>query len=164
MSNFAGSDLKKISSKYLFFTKYVFPTLWFGILAFVMVIVLINRAYEETPIAIVVPCFLSILGYFVMKKLVWDLVDEVYDCGDLLLVRNRGVEDRVPLSNIMNVSATLVMNPPRITLRLVKPGKFGSEIAFVPVRPFTMNPFAKNQVVDDLIIRVDKARSTRSVR
>jgi len=51
-----------------------------------------------------------------------------------------------------------MVNPPRITLRLVRPGRFGREITFTPVKPFTMNPFTRNPVADDLIERVDKAR------
>jgi hypothetical protein len=110
----------------------------------------------------VVPLFMAAFGFFLMKKLVWDLVDEVYDCGDFLLIRNRGEEDKVSLSNVMNVNASTHMNPPRITLRLVSPGKFGTEIPFSPLTGFTLNPFAKNKVAEDLIVRVDQARSKRA--
>jgi hypothetical protein len=109
------------------------------------------------------PAFMVVLGFVVMKKLVWDLVDEVYDCGDFLLIRNRGEEERIALSNIMNVNASTLMNPPRITLRLVNRGKLGQEIAFSPITGFTVDPFAKNKVAEDLIIRVDQARSKRAV-
>lgn len=155
--------MKKISSNFLFITKNIFPVLWFGILAFVMIMMFASRAYEKAPIALVGPCVMAIFGYFLMKKLVWDLVDEVYDCGDSLLIRERGEEERVPLSNIINVSASMLVNPPRVTLRLVKPGKFGDEISFSPMRPFTINPFARNPITDDLIIRVDMARSKRVI-
>lgn len=157
---FAG-NMKIISSKYLFFTKHLFPVLWFGILAFVLLMMVASKVYEKAPVAVVVPCVLMVFGYFMMKKIVWDLVDEVYDFGDYLLIRNGGDEERVPLSNIINVSSTLFMNPPRVTLRLAKPGKYGEEISFSPIRPFTFNPFARNQVIDDLIVRVDKARAER---
>ena len=43
-------------------------------------------------------------GYFVMKKLVFDLVDEVWDDGEALLIKNRGQEERVALRDIKNVS------------------------------------------------------------
>ena len=104
-----------------------------------------------------------VFGYFLMKKLVWDLVDEVYDCGDFLLVKNRDEEERIALSNIMNVNASTYINPPRITLRLVNPSKFGSEVAFSPITGFKLNPFAKNAVAEDLIVRVYQARSKRAV-
>lgn len=51
-------------------------------------------------------------------------------------------------------------NLPRVTLRLVKPGRFGSEISFALPARFSFNPFAKHPVVEDLIVRVDKARRT----
>ena len=43
-------------------------------------------------------------GYFVMKKLVFDLVDEVWDDGEALLIKNRGQEEHVALRDIKNVS------------------------------------------------------------
>jgi hypothetical protein len=81
----------------------------------------------------------------------------------LFLIKNRREEDMIALSNIMNVNVTTYMNPPRITLRLVKPSKFGSEISFSPITGFKLNPFAKNEVAEDLIVRVDQARSRRAV-
>lgn len=112
--------------------------------------------------ALVIPLAMAVFGFFLMKKLVWDLVDEVYDCGDALLVKNRDEETLVPLSNIMNVSASVLQNPPRITLRLIKPGAFGNEIAFAPIIGFRINPFAKNRVAEDLIVRVHNAKGGRA--
>jgi hypothetical protein len=97
-----------------------------------------------------------------MKKLVWDLMDEVHDCGDSLLIRNGSEEEIIPLSNIMNVSASTNTNPPRITLRLVRPGRFGTDVAFSPQSRMSFNPFAKNLVAEDLIVRVDQARLRRA--
>ncbi|HET8578915.1 MAG TPA: hypothetical protein VFO18_17595 [Methylomirabilota bacterium] len=156
--------MKKISSSSAFFYKKIFPALWFGGLAFFVVAIALSGALEKDPMvlgALVIPLVMAVFGFLIMKKLAWDLVDEVYDCGDFLLIKNRGEEDRVALSSIMNVSASTLMNPPRITLRLVYSGKFGNEIAFSPVRGWTLNPFAKNQVAEDLIVRVDQARSKR---
>ena len=101
-----------------------------------------------------------VFGYFLMKNMVWDLMDEVHDGGDFLLVRKGSDEERVPLANIMNIDAWINMNPPRVTLRLVKPGRFGSEVTFSPPWRFSFNPFAKHPLVEDLILRVDKAKRT----
>jgi hypothetical protein len=152
--------MKRISSRSTFFNKKVFPAVWFGFLD--CFILLAIRAPQKDSMILVVPILMGVFGFFLMKKLVWNLVDEVYDCGDHLLVRNRGDEDEVALSNIMNVSASVFVNPPRITLRLVNAGKFGNEIAFSPPSRFVLNPFAKDPVSEDLIIRVDQARSKRS--
>ncbi len=154
--------MTRISAKYLFVMKRIFPLLWFGFLACFMVAAVLSGAYKQDLGFMVMPCLMAVFGFFIMKKLVWDLVDEVYDGGDFLLVKNRGEEDRVLLSNIMNVSVSTNMNPPRITLRLVVPGRFGGEVSFSPASSFTLNPFARNPIAEDLIVRVDQARSART--
>jgi hypothetical protein len=107
------------------------------------------------------PVLMLVVLIVVMKKLVWDLADEVLDGGDYLVVKKGRIEERVPLSNIMNVSATTMVNPPRIELRLVEPGRLGERIAFSPVKNASLNPFARNAVAEDLIVRVDRARANR---
>jgi hypothetical protein len=153
---------QKISSKSTFFFKTLFPIFWFGFLAFLIVTELFSGVLQKAPTAFIVPFLMAAIGFVVLKKLVWDLVDEVYDCGDRLLVRNNGQEAAIRLSEIMNVSVSTTVNPPRITLRLVNPSPFGAEIAFSPMRDFTFNLFAKYPIAEDLIVRVDKARSTRN--
>ena len=157
------STMKLISSKHLFFNKKRFPFLWFGLLGFFVALELVTGAYKKVPEFLIIPCVLAVYGFFFMKKFVWDLVDEVYDCGDSLLIKGRGIEERVPLSHVMNVSASTNMSPPRITLRLAEPGELGPEISFCPAAPFTLNPFAKNVVAEDLIVRVDRARTKRGL-
>lgn len=156
--------MKKISSGSTAFYKKVFPLVWFGFLAFFVLTSLLAGSVQDGQwLFIIMPCFMALIGFFVMKKLIWDLVDEVQDCGDYLLVRNGDDEDKIPLSNIMNVSASTNTNPPRITLRLVKPGRFGPEVSFSPPLKFSLNPFARNAVAEDLMVRVDQARSRRAV-
>ena len=151
-----------ISSRWTFFYKRAFPVFWFGFLALFVVIALVGGAANKDLVFLAVPCVLALFGFFVFRRLIWDLADEVIDAGDALIVRNRGEEDTVPLSNIMNVSASTLTNPSRITLRLARAGRFGREIVFSPKRPFTLNPFARNPVAEDLIVRVDDARARRA--
>jgi hypothetical protein len=147
------------------FHKRVLPIILFGVVAIAVTVSLSVGAFRSQPLLILPPIAVAVLGYVVMRKLVWDLVDEVYDGGDYLLVRNGGKEDRVALSNIMNVSASTMTNPPRVTLRLSTPGRFGDEIVFSPIKPITLNLFARNKIADDLIVRVDRARrGERAVR
>jgi hypothetical protein len=149
----------KISSKSTTFHKRVFPIIWIGFLVVFVASVLSRGEFQggKWPL-LAMPVLVTALGFFLMKKLVWDLMDEVHDGGNFLLLRKGGEEERVPLSNIMNVSASTHTNPQRVTLRLVKPGRFGSEVAFAPTARFSFNPFAKHPIVEDLIVRVDKAR------
>lgn len=152
----------KISSSLTFFNKKIFPLIWFGFLAFFLIEEITHRIYETKPLALIVPFVMAVFGYFVMKNLIWDLADEVYDYGEFLLIRRSDKEERVALSNIMNVSFSDNRNARRITLRLVQPGSLGAEISFSPVSSFTIIPSAKNPIAEDLIIRVDNARRNRS--
>jgi hypothetical protein len=145
------------------FYKYVFPVIWFGVLATFFVTGWIAGAPQQSPVFLVMPCLMALFGYFLFRKLLWVLVDEVKDCGTYLVVRNRNEEVTIDLSNIMNVSATTNMNPPQVTLRLVQPCRLGDEVVFSPKRgSFSLNPFKKNEIVEDLIVRVDRARLTRA--
>ena len=153
--------MMKISSGSIWFAKRVFPPIWFGFLGLFAVFAAINATATEDWFFVVAPLLMVPFGVIAMKKLVWTLVDEVYDGGDHLLVRNRGEEDRIPLSNIINVGAAVVGSSSPVTLRLAEPGKFGNEIAFLPLGSSRLRPFAKNAIVEDLIVRVHQAR-TRS--
>jgi len=152
--------LKKISSGMTRFNKKVFPVFWFGFLAVFVVGGTLAGGLRTEPMFLLVPGVMAVFGFFLMKKLVWDLVDAVFDYGDYLLVKNKGTEDRIMLSDIMNVSSSTLMNPPRVTLKLVRASKFGREIAFSPATKFTLNPFAKNEIAEDLIDRAYRARTS----
>ena len=99
---------------------------------------------------------MMIFGYFLMKKLVWDLIDEVYDEGTVLLFKNRGTEFRVNLKDIKNVSYTTMVNPPRVTLSIRYLTDLGDELSFSP--PTSWIPFKKNKDIEELVDRIDKAR------
>ncbi|MFZ3322651.1 MAG: hypothetical protein WA190_09775 [Usitatibacter sp.] len=150
--------MTRISSKQVYFLKWIFPVL-FLVVMLVPIGIGLTVPRNPPPVAIFfMPLVMIPILFLVLRKFVWDLMDEVYDGGDYLLVKKGDKEDRIALSNIMNVSATLMVNPPRVTLRLVNPSRFGKEVSFSPVRPVTLNPFARNTIADDLIERVDKAR------
>jgi len=111
--------MKRLSSTMTTFHKKGFPALWFGFMGFFVTVAITSGVVVKGGVMfLIVPCVLAVFGYFMMKKLVWDLVDEVYDGGDFLVIRNRGRETHVPLTDIMNVSSSMSVNPPRITLKL----------------------------------------------
>ena len=144
--------MKIISSKLIFYYKTIFPLFWFGILGVVLASTIISGVASKEPIALVVPIVMAIFGYCIMKKLVFELVDEVIDGGSFLIIKNKGWEDRIELSNIMNISATQYINPSQVVLRLLQPCRFGSQIAFMP--QFKFGLFPRNEVVEDLMLRV----------
>src|SRR6202011_1403572 len=106
-----STTMKKLSSDFTVFHKRVFPVLWFGFLVLFVVAGLAHGVAGANPMFLVIPFAMAAFGYFLMKKLVWDLVDEVYDGGDYLVVRNRGEESQIPLSAIVNVSVATMINP-----------------------------------------------------
>jgi hypothetical protein len=154
--------MRRISSRGTFWYKRVFPAFWFGFLVlFIGIPLFFNRGGHSPPFPfLVIPLIMIVVGFFIMKKLLFDLVDEVWDDGDTLLVKNRGQEERIVLSDIKNVSYSPFVNPPRVTLSLRRPTIFGEQISFgAPVRfiPFTTSP-----AIDDLIDRIDAARQRRA--
>ena len=58
---------------------------------------------------------MAIIGYRFMKKMAFNLVDEVFDLGDALLVRNGGQEERIALADIKNVNFFPYMSPSQVT-------------------------------------------------
>jgi len=152
--------MRLISSKMTFFNKRVFPAIWFGFLAVFIGLALFSGAGRNPasllPV-LIAPAIMIVFGYVIMKKLVFDLADEVWDDGDSLVVKNGGQEQRIALSDIKNVSYSPFVNPPRVTLSLRRPTVFGDEITFSA--PLRLVPFSKSPVITDLIERVDQARS-----
>jgi hypothetical protein len=158
--------MKRISSKRTVFYKRLFPVLWFGFLAsFVLAGLLANRrTHVEAVPMLLVPLVMTVIGYVLFRRLLFDLVDEVWDDGDALIVKNTGVEERVPLKSIINIGYSLLTNPERVTLTLRDAGPFGKEITFMPLsRAFSFRWLSRNPIVDELIERVDQARRRGSL-
>jgi hypothetical protein len=149
--------MMRISSGSTWAYKRVFPALWCAALA-MFFIVNVGFSGQRNPLFLIIPLAMVGLGGLFMRKVIWILMDEVLDDGDHLVVRKHGDEERIPLSEIVNISAT-PGRPPTITLRLRHSGRFGDEIAFMPYSHYTLNPFAKHPVAEDLIARVDRARA-----
>ncbi len=152
--------MTKISSSMTFFHKRVFPCLWFGILGVFLVLEIVALAADDNPLPgpfVVVPLVMGVFGYGLMRALCFDLVDEVWDCGDSLLVRNGAVEEEIPLKDFSNLSFSPLINPPRAVMRLRRDSAFGREIAFCA--PVVWIPFKTPQIIYDLIDRIDAARA-----
>lgn len=150
--------MRRISSRITFYNKRVFPVIWFGFLAFIAIAPLLGAKTKGGPPAgfLIFPIFMAAFGYFLMKKLIFDLADDVFDDGSSLIVRFGSEEERIPFSEIINVSYSYLSNPSRVTLTLRTPGRFGKEVSFSPPQSFV--PFAKSPIVADLIERTDAAR------
>ena len=154
---------RRISSRMTAFNKRVFPVMWFGFLGLFLLGGMasgLSRPATMFPF-LIVPLFMAVFGYLIMKKLIWDLMDEVWDNGAELIVVNADHVEHVPLTNIMNISYMGFSNPKRATLSLRNPGRWGAKLSFIPQQPFmslSMFTVFDNEIVDDLIRRVDAAR------
>ena len=153
--------MRLISSKGTFFSKRVFPVVWFGFLA-CFVLTSVITAPGKKPVALpflALPAVMAIFGFIIMKLLVFDLADSVWDDGDALVVKNKGWEERIALANIINVSSSM-SNPPRITLTLREECRWGKVVVFSPPTEFFR--FTRpSQVATDLIERIDRQRQRR---
>lgn len=150
---------------------------YFGIFGFLALLITLLIRDEIPTIPLIFALMMSVLVFlniFLTMKNNRSLVDEVYDCSDFLLIKNRGEEDIVPLSNIININTStgsINLNTSTrskiltITLQLVKPSKFGTKISFLSpaAKPTSFwDTSTKSLIAEDLIIRVDQARSKRS--
>ena len=152
---------KIISSRNTFFQKRVLPPLLFVVLALgVAVPLLLTRGSPKAPPwpVFLMPLAMGVIIYAVLRRLVFDLADEVVDEGDALRVRFGGEEARIGLADIINVSYSGMTNPKRITLTLRNAGRFGREITFSPQQRLFSSPFRTDPLVAELIERVDAAR------
>lgn len=157
----------RISSQSTFFSKRVFPTVWFA----VIFISASFAAANGSALGILAAALTAIVSYVIMRSLLFDLADEVCDCGDALVVRNGGKEQQIPLIDITNVSYSGCSNPARITLRLRHATDFGKEVSFLPAPPrarsFSLVPeywFSMPPLAEDLIERIDSARNETTKR
>ena len=150
--------MRRISSRMTFVNKRLFPFFWFGFLALFVVVGTYSmmKKGDFHIFFFLVPIVMTVFGYFIMKKLVLDLVDEAWDVGDAIIVKKRNEEVRIPLAEIMNISYSYVTNPARVTLTLRHPSRLGTEITFMP--PTSLIPFKKSPIVAELIERVDATR------
>jgi hypothetical protein len=150
--------MKRISSRMTFFQKRIFPTIWFGVLGLMGLVLARDVITGRAPAVMLLPLLLPIaFGYVIMRNLIWDLVDAVYDCGDHLLVRNADREERVDLSNVIDVSYTTFTNPERVTLKLREPIGQRQKIVFNP--PSRLFRIGCSPVVEALIQRIGAAKS-----
>lgn len=153
--------MEELTGGSTFFSKRVFPALWFGFLGFIAVehVVQVAKGVGQWSWSgFAGTAALSRGGLGVMSAWVFDLADHVYDAGDHLIVQRGKREVRISFAEIVSVSETYLMNPPRITLRLRDSGVFGREVVFSPRFPMPWSPFRNGPIAKDLIERVKAAQ------
>lgn len=92
------------------------------------------------------PIVCAAIAYISWRLLVRPQSDKVCIDHDDVIVRNKGQEDRFPITNIVRVKSLRFRRPESIILTLRMPCKFGKEVQFIPkgrwvaIRP---HPIAK---------------------
>ena len=150
-----------ISSSLTFYFSRVFPTVWFGVLGCFAVGLIVTGELTKNYFVLLHLVFMFGLGFVIMKKLVWGVVDKVEDHGQHLKISKSGVEIDVKITDIDNVSVTTLQNPPRVTIRVNVITPLGQDITFFAKMGSVFNPFAKCTVADDLLDRVIELRKMR---
>jgi hypothetical protein len=155
----------RISSRSTVFYKRVLPIAWFGTTTVIAVCAaglgVAQHAVGNSVPAFLITAGLYVVGYVVFRIFVFGLVDEVWDCGDSLIDRNKGIRITVALRDCMNVSHTWGTNPQQIRLMLRDETELGTEIAFIPIG--SMTHYSTSPIVKDLIVRIDEAKCGRPV-
>ncbi len=158
--------MQRLSSTTTWFYKRVFPVFWFGFILLFFAISLWARLHPESasgqppdPMFLLIPLLMATIGFFTFRRLIFDLVDEVWLDGDWLVVTNRDEKRRVALGDVMNVNASTMTNPRRITVMLRTETRFGSSFSFVPASPRGfLSAFKQDPIATELIKRVDAIR------
>ena len=117
-------------------------------------IVVILTSDETAFVWVIAPILMAVFVAAMFKAFVWDLVDEVYDCGDTLIFRNGGLEQRVQLSDVTNLEYS-PNSPPSATVWTKSEGPLGSVITFR--LPASFNPFSTPSLVTELQERIYQA-------
>ena len=154
---FKLSSMRQISSSGTVFYKRGFPAIWFGFIGLFFFGGLVGALKDGSGFGfLLLPLGMAAVGFIIMKIFVWDLVDEVWDDGDSLVVKNKGREARIDLRNIININHTTFTNPPSVSLTLRAPCEFGRIVKFSPPRRFL--GFSEHPVVTELVQRIDHKR------
>jgi len=149
--------MKKISSDKTFLHKSVYP-LFMLVVSGAMLLIFVGTMVREREISFVVLGFIGLAIVYVYseyRKRAVDLVDEVWDDGDTLVLKNGGREERVAISNISKLRYGGLGNANFVALTLREPCAFGQTIRFVPLRK--MYRLFKNPLIMDLATRVKHA-------
>ncbi|HUD87718.1 MAG TPA: hypothetical protein VMR17_14800 [Xanthobacteraceae bacterium] len=159
--------MRRISSNLTFFYKIISLAIWLasivGIGGLALYLGLTKRAADLLQFLPVI-AIIIFLGYRSVKMRVFDAADEVWDDGDSLIVKNNGQEQRIPLTDIRNVSYSTLDNPTQVTVWLRRPMAFGDKVRFFGPTHLRILPLAPNPEIDDLIERFNKAGDSHSGR
>src|ERR1700712_5665911 len=93
---------RRLSLRYPLFYKWIWPLFLVGILTLtemtLLIVASLIGAEGKIPLFIFVGLWLSFAAFSLRRQSL--LLDEVWDAGDALIVRSKGMEERIALSDI----------------------------------------------------------------
>ncbi len=129
-----GKPPVRISSPATFWIKHVAP--WAGFSALGLWTAwrwsTLAQTGEWSAWAVVIPVLLGIFGFVLHHEFLSNLVDEVWDAGDTLRVRNRGREHLLPLSEVERLDYRPMEGLHWIVVRLKTRHALGKQWVFIP--------------------------------
>jgi uncharacterized membrane protein YeaQ/YmgE (transglycosylase-associated protein family) len=145
--------MKKLTSAATFFGKKVFPIIFGGVAG--LFALLISSQVNAIPIFLVIPIGLvtGFIATMFTRHLHSGYMDEVFDAGDRLVIRNRGIEESIDLRDIRVVDST-IMRPAGVWLHLRRNSVFGRSIKFLPA---TSSLFEFSKLAKSLNTRIRDA-------
>jgi len=149
--------MKKISSDRTCLHKKVYPLFMLAVTG-IMLLIFVGTMVRDRQLDFLVLGFIGLAIVYVYseyRKRAVDLVDEVWDDGDALVLKNGDREERVAISNISKLRYGGLGNAHFVALTLREPCAFGQTIRFVP--PRKMYRLFKNPLIVDLAMRVKDA-------
>lgn len=157
--------MRRLSSSMTFFYKWVFPVMWLGIVGFGVVTGLFSehagQHLSADPMVVVIPIFMFVFGFFLFRRLLGGLVDEVTLDGDTLIVKKGDEQLRISLAEVINVNSINMVNPRRISLRMRNNTRLGRDIDFIPAGRRSLRFLGMSRldpIAEELIDRVDALR------
>lgn len=151
-------NMRTLSSEWTFFYKFVFPVLWMGFIAY---IILAMFAATGSPgfsgnFQFVILSAMTVLAsgwwYWISIRL-----KKVTLKDDLLLISDFRKQVEIPLRDVERVSGSILMNPELVWLHLARPTEFGEKIVFMAKFRF-FSGLTRNPVVEELdrLIRLQR--------
>jgi len=119
------------------------------------------RAGRESLLALSLLAGTLVIYILICRIFVWSLVEEVFDAGDHLVIRNGKSSLQISLTDIDEVIDKALARPPRVIVRLSTPSVMGTALAFVPMDAESGVNF-RGSIARDLRLRVEAAKAGKS--
>lgn len=149
--------MKKISGQMVLIKK-IFPGFVLSFFGIAIALGLSSGITKENGVGLLVLIGFSIYTLLIFKRMLWDLADEVLDCGDSLIFRESGTKTKVMLSDITHVEYHYGYSPERVTVFVNASSGNKYEFVFCPKGEWRFSRRDKNPLVLDLIVRIEQSK------